>query len=349
VRRVLVVLIVVAVVAWRFWPRHHVAPIAPPVHAIHAVDAAIPVDAASPDAAPPIDAPPEAVARLAIPNSYVIGRVIAVDDRLVWTDGAGSIWTMSARGGDARELANQHDPGGPMYQALAVHRGAIYAGRFGAIATVALPAGPVTTLDWGLGSADDAVELASDGTSLYGAMFDGDVLRFAADGTHASVAKIQEGGFATRGAQVYAATFYRGTIVEVSSTPARTIARGIPHPTGFAVDEHAAYAWSQSDSVLRRVDLTTGKIADVWRTGLATSDELLVDGDWIYACRTIDDGAEIVRVAKDGSELQVLADKLTTTGQLASDAEAIYVAVGPDAVIVRIDKARVQPLRVVKP
>ena len=255
---------------------------------------------------------------------------------------------MPARGGEARELANQHDAGGPMYQALAAYRGTIYAGRNGAIDTVTLPDGPVTQLGWDLGS-DEAVELASDGTVLYSAMFGGDVMRFAADGTHASVAKLTEEVFATSGAKVYAAAFYGGTIVDVSATPPRTIARGIPHPTGFAVDDHAAYAWSQSDGILRRADLKTGKVTELWRTGLATSDELLVDGDWIYACRTIGDDAEIVRIAKDGSELQVLADKLSTTGHLAGDADAIYVGIGMDRVIVRIDKARIQPIRVVKP
>lgn len=182
-RRVLVVPIVLAVVAWRFrglWPHH--APVVP----IHAVVAVQP-DAASRDAAPP-DAPLDAVARIAIPSSSVIADLIVVDGRLVWTDGAGSIGTMPARGGDARELANQHDaPSFPMY-----HRGTIYAGRFGAFATVALPDGPVTTLDRALGSGDDAVELASDGSVLYGALFSGDIVRFAADGTHASIVKLKE-------------------------------------------------------------------------------------------------------------------------------------------------------------
>jgi hypothetical protein len=56
-----------------------------------------------------------------------------------------------------------------------------------------------------------------------------------------------------------------------------------------------------------------------------------------------------VRVKTDGSELQVLADHISSLGPIAVDADAVYAASNSDGAIVRIDKARVQPLRIVKP
>ncbi len=159
---------------------------------------------------------------------------------------------------------------------------------------------------------------------------------------------MNEEDFAATAGHVYAASFYGGAIVEVSSTPPRTIARGIPMLATFAIADRTGYAWSQRDFLVHRVDLATGKVTALWRTGLATSDELLVDGDWLYACRTIGDGAELVRIARDGHELQVLAEHVQGA-PIASDAEAIYVGDVGGSAILRFDKARIAPLRVTGP
>jgi hypothetical protein len=342
--RVLAVLIVAAVVVWRFhlWPRHEPTrtPPRPPV-----VVVARPVDAAT----PPVDAaaPPPAIIHLALPGSDILSALLVVDGRLVWTDSAGSVWTMPARGGDPRELANQHDgPGFPMYQALALHRGTVYAARTGVIATVALPDGPVTPLGWGLGS-DDAYELVSDGTALYGAMFDGhSIAKLDDDGTRTNLAAMREGVIVAAGSAVYAASFDAGTVMQLAPTH-RVLARDIPHPTGFAADDRTVYAWSQRDNGLRAIDLQTGKTRMLWKPDFVASDALVPDGDWLYADATSDRGTALVRIAKDGSQLQVLVDELGHGGPIAVDADAIYAA-GSEG-LVRIDKARVQPLRVQRP
>jgi outer membrane protein assembly factor BamB len=359
VQRVLVVLVIAALVVWRFhlWPRHdatpppshHVTPIPPPEPSWP--DAMVPTDAA-----PVVDAAPPGVTRLPIPaqkfnvpadiplTDFVAG-IVAVDGQLVWTDNFGSIWTMPATGGQARELANQHDGHDfPQYMALAVHRGTVYASRRGEIATVALPAGPVKKA-WD-DPEDDAYHLASDGTSLYGALFDGKVVvRFADDGAQTKLAAIHEAVLAEAGSAIYAADFGTGAVVELAPAH-RTIARGIPHPTGLAVDDRAAYVWSQLDGTLRRIELATGKVT--WRIALSEGDPIIADGDWIYGHSTDQGTLAVVRIAKDGSELDVLAP-VDSAGRLAVDADAIYAGAMADAGILRIDKARVQPLRVVKP
>jgi hypothetical protein len=342
-RRALVVLIVGGLVVWRLRRMHRDEPAPPPPPPPK------PVPVVIVDAPPPADAaelPP--VARLPVQGQSIIAALVIVDGRLVWTDGAGSIWTMSTRGAEPRELANQHDgPGFPMYQALALHRGTVYAARAGVIATVALPEGPVTPLDWSLGG-DDAYDLRSDGTELYGAMFSAhEIARVGS--AYARISPMQEGELEADGSDVYAADFYAGMIVKASSTPPRIVAGHIPHPSGFAVRDHAAYAWSQSTGVLYKADLTTGKVSVVSKTWITAGDRLAVDGDWLYTGRQAGDAVELVRVKTDGSELQVLADHISSLGPIAVDADAVYAASNSDGAIVRIDKARVQPLRIVKP
>jgi DNA-binding beta-propeller fold protein YncE len=355
VRRVLVVLVIAALVVWRFhlWPRHSPAieprppPPPPPVAAPPAI---VPIDAAP----PPVDAAPAAITMLAIPIVKVpdgvpvtnlVTALIIVDGRLVWTDSFGSIWTMPVAGGQGRELANQHDGSNfPMYGALAVVHDTVYASRLGAVAKIALPDGPVT--DWAVGS-DDAYALVSDGSSLYGAMFDGkQIVRFD-DGKQTLLARAREVVMTASGSAVYSATFDTGAVAELAPKQ-RAIARGIPHPTGFAADDHALYVWSQLDNGLRKVDLATGKVTMLWKSDVGAGDPIAADGDWIYADVTTERGTSLVRIAKDGSQLQVLVDELANPAPIAIDADAIYTQAGRDT-IVRVDKARVQPLRVVKP
>ena len=345
-RRVLVVALIVAGLAvWRFhlWPRRATTEPQPPKTTPAPVAMAV-------DAAKSIDAAPASVALLAIPGSDVIADMLVVDGRLVWTDSAGSIWTMSTSGRDARELANQHDgPGFPMYHPLALHRGKVYAGRTGKIATVALPEGPVTPLEWDLGD-DGAYELVSDGTALYGAMFSGKSLaKFDDDGKRTNLATVREGVIVAAGSAVYSANFDSGVVAQLAPV-ARKLASGIPHPTGFAADEHAVYVWSQLDNGLRKIELPSGAAHLLWKPDFLASDALLPDGDWLYADAQTEQGtSSLVRIAKDGSQLQVLVGELSHSGPIASDADAVYAAGAVGGGFVRVEKAHVQPIRVVKP
>ena len=356
-RRLLVVLIVAGLVVWRFhlWPHHAATEAPPPQHQSHPPPTtpppvAVPVPRAAPSdaATPPIDARPGPITRLAIPGSDNVTNLLVVDGRLVWSDSGGSIWTMSTRGGAARELANQHDePNFPMYGALTYHQGKVYAARTGVIATVALPDGPVTALSWPLAN-DDAYELVSDGTALYGAMFDGKaVVRFDDAGTPKRLAAMPEGVLVSAGSAVYSADFYAGVIAQVAPKR-RTLARDVPHTTGFAADDHAIYAWSQLDNVLRTVDLASGKVRTLWKPDFSDSDALAPDDDWLYADATNDHGTSLVRIAKDGSQLQVLVEQMSHRGPIAIDADAVYAS-GDEAGFIRVDKTRIEPVRIVKP
>jgi hypothetical protein len=348
VRSALVIVVLAALVVWQYhlWPHHTPQPPHEPV----------PIEPMPmPMPPPPIDAaePLGPVARLPIPTKTIdvpdtmtiksfVGGIVAVDGRLVWTDNFGSIWTMPATGGAARELASQADAvGNPQYQALVVHRGVVYASRTGAMATVALPNGPVA-LAWA-DPDDDEYALVSDGTAIYGAKFDARaVVRFGGDGSQTKLAALHSGVLATAGSGVYVADFGASALVEVA--PAHRVIAHVSHPTGIAVDDRAAYVWSQGDGTLRRIELASGRVT--WRIALAEGDPLLADGDWIYG-HAIDNGApSLVRVAKDGSELDVVAP-VDGFGRLAADADAIYDS-GP-GYILRVDKARVQPSRVTKP
>ncbi|HEY1549795.1 MAG TPA: hypothetical protein VGG28_18330 [Kofleriaceae bacterium] len=349
-RRFMFVLVVVAAyLAWRYRPWQHASP--PPV-ATHPVVVVVPDSKTDqpvgrsqiPDAAVAvlaIDAgPPEPFTRLEIPGSDRLASLIVVGDRLVWTDSQGSIWTMPTTGGNARELANQHEGSDwPMYGALVQHRDTVYAARDGVIATVALPDGPVTPVTWDLGSAADAYELASDGTALYAAMMTGAIDRFADDGTHTTPMHAYEGGLAMGSDAMYMSDFGLGIVVKLAGKP-RVIAHGIPMLAAFAVADRIGYAWSQQDSLVHRIDLATGKVTALWPDKLA-ADYLRVDGDWVY---TFGLGETFVRIARDGHVMQTLAEHVGG-GPITSDADAIYVGQLDGNAILRFDKERIAPLR----
>jgi hypothetical protein len=354
------------VVAWRIRTcrSHHDAPPPPPLPppVVVAVDAAIdspkPIDAAI-DAAPP-DAAELGIARLAV-NSDPMGGLIVFDGQLVWTDSAGSIWAMPVTGGDGRELANQHDEDHAMYQGLVVHQGAVYAARTGDLARVDLPAGPVHAVGYNLGT-EEPVMLASDNTAIYGAMFSApSVWRFA-DGAHHPVLDLKQADIAIRNGTLYAMGYSTSTFMSVPTAGGkpRTIAH-VPTPTAFAVDDVAGYAWCEHDHALRKIDLKTGKVTELWKTALVKPDVIVSDGDWIYAAASLKgtvtasggyaegDAVQLVRIAKDGSQLQVLVDGLKGLGPMTADADAVYATPLQSGVILRVDKARVQPLQIIKP
>jgi hypothetical protein len=347
-RFVVVLMVVAAFVAWRYRPWHRAsAPVTehpvrlvvpdPRIDEPEIRDAAVARDA-RPDAAS------GAIARLEIPGSDRLSQLIVAGDRLVWTDSAGSIWTMPSRGGAPRELANQHEGSDfPMYSALALHRDTVYAAREGVIATVALPDGPVVPVTWDLGSAADPYELASDGTALYAAMMSGAIDRFADDGARTTPMHAYEGGLATGSDAMYMSDFSLGIVVKLAAKP-RVIARGIPMLATFAVADRAGYAWSQRDFLVHRVELATGKVTALWPDKLE-ADHMRVDGDWVYTFAPDD---AFVRIARDGHELQVLAEHMHGA-PIASDAEAIYVGDLDGNAILRFDKARIAPLRVTEP
>jgi hypothetical protein len=187
------------------------------------------------------------------------------------------------------------------------------------------------------------------------------VWRFA-DGAHHPVLDVKQADIAIRNGTLYAMSYYANAFMSVPTAGGkpRTIAR-VPSPTAFAVDDVAGYAWCEKDHALRKIDLKTGKVTELWKAQLVKPDAIVSDGDWIYAAAslagTVDatggyaegDAVQLVRIAKDGSQLQVLVDGLKGLGPITADADAIYAAPVQSGVVLRVDKAHVQPLRVIKP
>lgn len=273
-------------------------------------------------------------------------KIVVAAGTLAWTDSAGSLWTMPAKGGERpTELSNQHMEGRPMFGNLTKVGDVLVGVTDTQLWRIGLPRGPLTLIK-DFSDDDWVVDLVSDGTAVFGTRMQSDaIFRVEPDGTHTTVASLKRAGLAVRGDTLYASSYARGTIIAVKTTGGkpRTIAKGLRHPTGFAVDDTAAYAWCESDSAVRRIDLETGKTTILEKEGLANTDELVSDGDWIYAT-TWAEGGKLVRIAKDGSGTQVLADNLAAPYSIAVDDDAVYVSVRDQNKIMRFEKKSIVPL-----
>jgi hypothetical protein len=271
-------------------------------------------------------------------------KLALAGNTLAWTDSAGSLWTMPATGGRALELSNQQMEGRPMFGNMVVVGDQIVTVNGGDIVRVELPEGPLSPIT-SLGD-DWIADFVTDGSAVYGTRLESEaIFRVALDGTHTTVANVKMASLWVRGDTLYISSYARGTIsaVKTAGGKLRTIASGLKKPTGFVVDDKAAYVWTEGDKALRRIELATGKTTFLEKNGLDNTDTLAIDGDWIYAT-TIADGGRFVRVAKDGSGTQVLADKLTSPGDFVIAADAIFLAVPLQNQIIRFDKQAIKPL-----
>jgi hypothetical protein len=296
---------------------------------------------AAPKPEPPAEAKPTGVQSF---DARFAMKLAIAGDTLAWTDSAGSLWMMPSNGGRALELSSQTMEGRPMLGNMVVVGNEIIATKQGELVRVAVPKGPISSFA-SLGD-DWIADLVTDGSAVYGTQLETDaIFRVALDGTHTTAANVKMAGLSTRGATLYIVSYARGTIsaVKPAGGKPRTIARGLVKPTGFVVDDTSAYVWCEGDKALRRVDLATGKTTFLEKQGLDNTDTLVLDGDWVYAT-TIADGGKFVRVAKDGSATQVIADKLQSPGDIAIDDEAVFLAVPLQNKIIRFDKQAIKPL-----
>jgi hypothetical protein len=268
-------------------------------------------------------------------------------DTLMWTDPAGSLWSMPSHGGKQIELSHQHLPDRPMYMNLAAHAGDVIASRRGDLARVKPPDGPVVPLGLDLGD-DSLLELVSDGTAMYATSFlNRSAIYKIVDGKKTKLLDLRSASIAVVGDTLYAVSYSSGQLVAIKTSGGapRTIARGLAKTTGFAVDAKAAYVWGEKDSALKRVDLKTGKVKVLLDKDLSNCDILAVDGDWVYAHSWLGEGAStFVRVATDGSQVQVLANDLTAPYDVAIDDEAVFVSDRDQNKIIRFDKRAIKPL-----
>jgi hypothetical protein len=272
--------------------------------------------------------------------------IAVVGDTLFWTDSAGAIWSMPKVGGRILQLSNQHEPGRPFYQNIAAHTGDLVAAKEGDLVRVKPSQGPLTPMNLGLGS-DQLLELVSDGTAVYATSYETNKIYRIANDKATKLLDHRRAGIAVRGDTLYALSYSTGVLVAVKTSGGspRTIATGLPKPTGFDIDDTNAYAWCEKDGTLRRVDLKTGKHTILAKDGLENSDNIVEDGEWIYLYTWLGPGAgKLLRVAKDGSKSEVIADKLSAPYDIAIDDEAVFVSVRDDNKILRLPKAAIKAL-----
>lgn len=288
-----------------------------------------------------------APAGITVFNVYSPMSLAIAGDTLMWTDPAGSLWSMPSHGGKPIELSNQHLPDRPMYMNLGTVAGDVIAARRGDLARVSPPDGPLEPLGLELGE-DSLLELASDGKAIYATSFEErSAIYKIVDGEKTKLLDLRSASIAIVGDTLYAVSYSTGQLVSIKTTGGtpRTIARGLAKTTGFAVDAKAAYVWTEKDSALKRVDLKTGKVKVLLDKDLENCDMLAADGDWVYAHSWLgDDKSTFLRVAKDGSQVQVLANDLSAPYDVAIDNEAVFVSDRDENKIIRFDKQAIKPL-----
>ncbi|HEX5063077.1 MAG TPA: hypothetical protein VFV99_27065, partial [Kofleriaceae bacterium] len=121
-----------------------------------------------------------------------------------------------------------------------------------------------------------------------------------------------------------------------SGGAARTIAKGFVRATALAADDTNAYVYTEKDGTLRKVELASGATS-VLATQLGNADDLVSEGEWLY---TVSWPSKLVRIAKDGSRTDVLADDLKSPTHIALDPAFVYVVSRDQNKIVRLRKAR---------
>lgn len=260
--------------------------------------------------------------------------LVVVGETLVWTDGAGAIWTMPALGGEPRQLSDQHGLGFTFRPVVA--GGQVFVSAKRDFVHVTLPAGPARKL--GLGLPEDPLHVVGDDRFIYTTLFQRDTVLAipVGGGPPRPVANIRRGVLALHGDTLYAISYASGQLVAIPTAGGkpRTIAKGFVRPTTLDVDDTAAFVYTEKDQTLRRVELATGATS-VLATGLVNADDLVADGAWLY---TFSWPARFVRVAKDGSRTEVLADDLKSPYDIAVAADAVYVISRDQNKIVRLRK-----------
>ena len=275
--------------------------------------------------------------------------IVAEGGALVWTDAMGKIWTMPSTGGTPRALAV------PDFAFKVV------GGAGGIFATtrkdlmrvdskprlcrgaqqrecVAEVAERATKLELKLPEYPE--DIVGDADAVYLTLFKKpQILRVA--GTQVqTIGELPRGVLALHGDTLYVVSYATGVLVAIPKTggKARTVAKGLVRTTALAADATHAFAYSEKDQTLSRIDLASGA-ATVIARNLVNSDDLVADGDWLYT-RSWDKGStgSLVRVAKDGSAQEPLGADLAAPYNIAVDDDAVYVTARDGAQIVRFTK-----------
>jgi hypothetical protein len=254
---------------------------------------------------------------------------------LVWADVAGAMWTMPANGSRAPEqISEQHRDGFASHPFVAGDRLIAKSGK--GLLAIDVPGGAVTQVRV-TGVPDLLEDIVGDASMIFFTVFEHDqVMRVPVTGGVAQkVLSAKHAVLALHGPTLYVASFSTGDLFAVSTAggAARTIARRLKQPTALAVDDTAAYVYTEGDQRLIRVELATGA-TQVLGEHLENSDEVDLAADAIY---TVSWPSKLVRLPKvSGGEPVTLTDQLFQPRGIVRDEQFIYVTSDKPPRIVRV-------------
>jgi hypothetical protein len=309
--------------------------------------AACPAPAPPPPPIVPVAPPPEVAQqtppKVELRTDFDVGEspmtLVVWRGHLVWTDAAGSIWSMPTAGGTPKQLSDQQKPNFAFKLFLAGDE--LFATSRKDLVRVASPDGPVTMAGV-LSLADNPVDATGTGDYVYLTMFKRDEIVRAsiAGGGAKKIASVPRGVLGMNADTLFVASYSTGALVAIplAGGPAKTITTKLVRPTSVAADAARVFVYSEKQKSIQRIVLATGE-STVIAEGLDNADELVADGAWLYTY-TWQPRGQVVRIAKDGGRApQVLADDLKSPYSIAFDGDAIYATVRDQNKIVRIAKA----------
>ena len=297
-----------------------------------------------PEAAPEVRTPPPAKPAIRARQDLAVGEspmsLIVSGGHLYWTDSLGSIWSMPSDGGGTPKQLSDHQHPNFAFRLFTAGDQVMATSRKDLL-RVASPDGPVTLA--GVKGLLDNPEEATGGTGFaYVTVFKrNEILRADATGggTVKKLATLPRSVLGLHGDTLYAASYTTGVLLAIPASGAiKTLARGFNRPTAVAADATHVFVYSEKDKTLTGVEIATGTLTVLARD-LENSDDLLVDGPWLYVF-TWGARPALLRIAKDGSRPpDVIASDLKSPYRIAADEKAIYVTSRDQNTIVKLAKA----------
>ncbi len=254
---------------------------------------------------------------------------------LVWADLAGAIWTMPADGSGApAQVSEQHRDGFAAHPFVAGDRVMAKGGK--GLLAIEVPGGALTHVHIS-GVPDLLEDVVGDASTIFFTVFNHDpVMRVPVTGGAAQhVTDARRAVLALHDAMLYVASYNTGDLLAVPTAGGapRAIARRLRQPTALAVEDTAAYVYTEGDQRLTRVELTTGA-TQVLGEHLDNSDEIELAADALYTVSWPD---KLVRLPKvPGAAPTTLTDKLFQPRGVVHDEHFIYVTSDQPPRIVRV-------------
>jgi hypothetical protein len=254
---------------------------------------------------------------------------------LVWSDVAGAMWMMPADGSGApKQISEQHRDGFAAHPFVAGDRLIAKGGKN--LLAIELPGGAVTRI--GVTGVPDLLEdIVGDASTIFFTVFEHDqVMRVPVTGGVAQhVLYAKHAVLALSGTALYVASFTTGDLFAVPTAggTTRRIATKLNHPTALAVDDTAAYVYTEGDQRLIRVELATGA-TQVLGEHLENSDEVELAADALY---TVSWPTKLVRLPRvAGGAPSTLTDQQFQPRGIVRDEQFIYVTSDRPPRIVRV-------------